>query len=376
MSNPSTSGPTHVRDINLLAVLEVLRADGSSTRAEISRRTGLSSPTISDVVADLVSAGVVEIAKPGPATGGRRGGLVELVSDAYVVAVIDLSARRPLVGRVDLLGRLVESSVSEIPREALRSPLDLATWFGETYRDDHVIGLGISVPGVTDPANGRIEWAPRFGWRDVEMRDLFRLHGGIDGAVVENDLNLAAVGEHAASGGRDSNMVMLGLRGGLGAGVIVGGSLYRGTHNSSGEVGYLATGRQPLGSSQEFGALEGEVFEELRQAGLIKASDAYQLDDQEPRARPSEAARNALDDLIFQAVVAIATVLDPETIVIGAELTELLPDLSSSVQPRLAKILPHAPWIVDSQLGGLASLRGAGTVTLDALGPSFRRLLS
>lgn len=376
MSSPSTSDHTRVRDINLLAVLDVLRADGPSTRAGIARSTGLSSPTISEVVGDLVSAGVVRLGGQGPATGGRRGGLVELIPASYVVAALDLSARRPLLGRVDLCGELIESSIVEVPRRALKSPKTLVRWLGELDTDQRLLGIGIAVPGVTDPVAGRIEWSPRYGWRDVDLRAMLLAAGAATTVLVENDLNLAAVGEHAASGDGARNIAMLGLRGGLGAGVIVGGTLYHGSHNAAGEVGYLATTARPVGSSREFGPLEKAVFDELRRAGLADETAPNLLDEaalQRPLAPKSAAV---VEDLVFHAALALATVLDPETIVLGQELTALVPHLPGSLQDRLGALLPHTPSIVASRLGELASLRGAGIATLSELAPSFRRLLS
>jgi predicted NBD/HSP70 family sugar kinase len=376
MSNPSTSDPTRARDINLLAVLDVLRAEGSTTRAGIARSTGLSAPTISEVVSDLVAAGVVRQAGQGPATGGRRGGLVELIPASYVVAALDLSARHPLLAQVDLCGQLVESSIVRVPRRALKTPAALVRWLGELDTDGRVLGIGVAVPGVTDPAAGRIEWSPRYGWRDVDLRDLLVAAGTTGTVLVENDLNLAAVGEHAASGDDSLNMAMLGLRGGLGAGLIVGGKLYHGSHHAAGEVGYLATSARPVGSSREFGPLEKAVFDELRRAGLADEG-TLQLLDQEalPTPLPSRSA-DVLEDLIFSAALALATVLDPEHIVLGQELTALVPHLPGGLQARLDSLLPHTPSVVASQLGELASLRGAGIATLRELTPSFRRLLS
>jgi predicted NBD/HSP70 family sugar kinase len=376
MSSPSTSDPTRARDINLLAVLDVLRAEGSSTRADIVRRTGLSAPTISEVVSDLVSAGVVRLAGQGPATGGRRGGLVELIPTSYVVATLDLSARRPLVGQVDLCGQLVDSSIRKVPQHALTTPDALVRWLSELDTDGHVLGIGVAVPGVTDPAAGRIEWSPRYGWRDVDLRDLLTAAGITGTVLVENDLNLAAVGEHAASGDGGQNMAMLGLRGGLGAGLIVGGSLYHGSHHAAGEVGYLATSARPVGSSREFGPLEKAVFDELRRAGLADEGALALVDRPAPQTALPARSAEVLEDLLFHAVLALATVLDPEQIVLGQELTTLVPHLPSALQGRLDPLLPHTPSIVASRLGEMASLRGAGIATLSELAPSFRRLLS
>jgi predicted NBD/HSP70 family sugar kinase len=376
MANSSTAEPRNARDVNLVAVLDVLRTHGASTRAFIARATQLSSPTTSDVVADLVAAGVARIGSAGPATGGRRGGLVELIPDSYVVAAIDLSARRPFMGEVDLCGEVVDSSVVEIPGSALASPYALVDWVSGRPRDGRVVGMGVSVPGVTDPDAGRLEWSPRYEWRDVDLRDLVREAWPLDAVLIENDLNLAAVGEHAASATNGDNMVMLGLRGGLGAGVITGGKLYHGSHNSAGEVGYLALDRRTVASTREFGPLEGALFEQLRRAGLVDGQ-APNLIDPSTLTKPlSPSLTQSVEDLLFQAALALSTALDPASIVLGEELVALVPNLPTSLRERLSSFLPHPPSVVPSRLGERASLRGAGIATLSELTPSLRRLLS
>lgn len=376
MTSSSTSDPTKVRDINLLAVVDVLRVEGASTRAGIARRTGLSAPTVGEVVSDLVAAEVVRIGGQGPATGGRRGGLVELIPDSYVVAALDLSARQPMIGRVDLCGDLIDGSTSHVPEQALQTPAALVEWLTHVVSEDRVLGLGISVPGVTDPVAGRAEWVPRLGWRDVELRTMLH-EAGVNGTVlVDNDLNLAAVGEHASFDKAISSMAMIGLRGGIGAGLIVGNVLLRGSHNAAGEVGYLAARAHPVDGSPEFGSLERAVFEELRMAGVADPHLPHLVDLAGAHAGLSDQAVGRLEDLVLQVVLAVATVLDPESIVLGQELTALLPDLPVTLHDRLVELLPHAPAILPSRLGELASLRGAGIATLSEVAPSLRRLLS
>lgn len=376
MTNPPTSDPGRVRDTNLLAVLDILRLTVPSTRADIARATGLSAPTVSEVVGDLVSAGVVRTGGRGPVTGGRRGGLVELIASSYVVAALDLSARRPVLGRVDLRGELVESSIAEVPESALESPDALVKWLGKLKRDRRVLGIGVAVPGISDPVEGKIEWSPRYGWRDVELRALIMKRWATGAVLVENDLNLAALGEHAASSETPRNMVMLGLRGGLGAGVIIDGALYHGSHNAAGEVGYLATDIHSTGSSRDFGPLEGAVFEQLRRAGVVAPGAPRLLQHAALQQPLPDASAAVVEDLLFHAALALATVLDPEAIVLGEELTALAPTLVPSLSHRLSEILPHPPSVVASQLGEMASLRGAGIATLRELAPSLRRLLS
>jgi hypothetical protein len=90
----------------------------------------------------------------------------------------------------------------------------------------------------------------------------------------------------------------------------------------------------------------------------------------------SPSLTQSVQDLLFQAALALSTALDPASIVLGEELVALVPNLPTSLRERLSSFLPHPPSVVPSRLGERASLRGAGIATLSELTPSLRRLLS
>jgi hypothetical protein len=356
MLDMRTADRGDIRDVNLAAVIDTLRRHESVTRARIARETGLSSPTVSAMVTTLLEAGLVTTAGSGPATGGRRGDLYELKADARLVLALDLSSTPPRRALVDLRGDIVGRSAADLPKSALRSPQAFVRWVTRHAASlDGLVGIGVAVPGVTDPVTGTIEWAPSLGWRDVRLRDDLQSAGDVV-VVVDNDLNLASLGEHAFADERVSDLVMLGLRGGLGAGVILGGALHRGVHFAAGEIGYLPVmpGRR---GTRDFGALETTLFDSLDESA----------DDE---GRPD------IVKLLSFACVAVAAVLDVAVIVLGEELLRHGEDLPRELHQRLAEVLPHPPAVVASKLGSDGTLRGAAAAVHTELTHDIRRLLA
>jgi hypothetical protein len=341
-----------VRDVNLQAIVRCLHEVAPTTRAELVRATGLSAPTVSALVSELERAGVVGSGGVGPSTGGRRGALVDLNASARLVLAVDVSTQPAHFALTDLRGEIVPHSAGTVPASAMRTPGSLVTWISAKLRSQQrVLGIGIAVPGVTDPTTGFVEWAPSLEWREVDLGA--RLHAlGDRIVVVENDLNLATLGEYAVATEDLGDVVMLGVRGGFGAGLIINGKLHRGAHNSAGEIGYLPYPGQPRG--HDFGALEAALFTELK---------STPLDDRK------------IAELIGFACIALGAVLDINTIILGHDITAHSPDAPSLTTTQLASSLVHPPRVIPSALGHQASLRGAGFAVHQILSTDIRRVL-
>jgi DNA-binding Lrp family transcriptional regulator len=341
-----------VREVNLQAILQCLREVAATTRAELVRATGLSAPTVSALVNELERAGIVGDGGVGPSTGGRRGALVALNASARVVLAVDVSTQPAQYALTDLRGEIVPRSAGTVPASAMRTPDHLVTWISSKLRSQQrIIGIGIAVPGVTDPETGFVEWAPSLEWRGADLGA--RLHTRSDRiVVVENDLNLATLGEYAFAPEDLGDVVMLGVRGGFGAGLIINGKLHRGAHNSAGEIGYLPYPGQP--QERDFGALEAALFAELK-------------------STPHRDHKIA--ELIGFACIALGAVLDINTIILGHDITTHFPDAPTLTATKLASSLVHPPRVISSALGHQASLRGAGFAVQQILSTDIRRVL-
>lgn len=355
MAEVRTADRGDIRDANLVAVLKTLQRLGLATRAGIARETGLSRPTVSAVINTLIEAELAHVSGTGPASGGRRGEFITINAGARLVLAVDLSSEKPRQAAIDLWGGILPGSSRPVPARAMANPRSLIQWVTRIAAGrPEFIGTALAVPGVTNPVSGVVEWAPSLAWRDVPLRD--EIARKFDGLVaVDNDLNLASLGEYACGPRALGDMVMLSFRQGLGAGIILNGRLYRGAHYAAGEVGYL---RVPQGArgDRDFGELESALAEQF--------------------ATSQPQRHGQILELLTLACLAITAVIDVATIVLGEELTTSGDDVPGEIERRLQELMPHAPSVIASSLGEDATLRGAGVAVHQLLEVEPRRLLA
>src|SRR4051795_7808796 len=244
---PASAQPGLLKDLNERAVLEAIRASAPISRAEISRRAGISKPTVSVALQSLLHAGLVR-----EAAGGREGrsyGAVffEPVPEAALVLGVDIGARFLRGALCDLRGEIrarqdveVDGADAGVVLDAvmrLRDGLVAVSGLPADRIDSVVAG----VPGVVEDANGRVRLGNVPGLEGMEVGAELERRLGVP-VSVDNDINLAALGEHARGLGRgvgDFAFVSVGT--GLGAGLVPGGGIARGPRPGAG----ARPGRQP-----------------------------------------------------------------------------------------------------------------------------------
>lgn len=382
--------PEVLERVNRSAILQMIRTHPGIPRAELGRRLGLSPATVTRLVGQLIEEGLVieraaDSSSQGRRAPGRRPRALYLNREAYHLIGVDLGGTS-LVGAIANLDGEILAEIRRPSRpdgkpaealgqliEGLRELLDQAERRGCTIR-----GIGIGVPGVTDPERGEVIWAPAFEWRNLPLKALIERRFRIP-VFIENDVNLSAFGEKWFGAGKGvRNLVCVFIGTGIGAGLILNGELYRGHHHAAGEVGYVIPERALLHHAYEtFGCTEllaagpaiarraAERLPEfpdsglrpLIEAGRLEATDVFRAAREgDPLARA--VAEEALDYLAIM-LASIIAVVDPEMILLGGGVARAGPDLLEGLQRRLEKVVPAMPILQLSALGDRAGILGA-----------------
>jgi predicted NBD/HSP70 family sugar kinase len=365
----------HLRDLNLERVLNVaLDRPGSFTRAELIEATGLSAPTVGSLASDLIRSGVVKDLGTGPSSGGRRPFFMELNARHWYVAGIDVGPTRTRLAVADLRGtriadRIVDTPTGVEPAVLLqRIAAGLKTLMREAGAPaNRLIVVGAGAPGAVESVTGTVSFAPNLkGWTRVPMRDI--LEKALGAAVlVENDVNLAVLGEHwqgAAKGHDTCAFVFVGT--GIGAGILIDGALHRGNSYMAGEIAVMCMGPQyaqvDYGTRGCLETLAGLQALAGRWPSGARGDPAQWMADLFAAAEAGDkAARRAVDEtatLIGIAVANVAAVMDPSLIVLGGAIMAQGGPLVVAVRKVVERIARAPVELVVSALGKDAPLCG------------------
>jgi len=356
--------PGLLKRLNEREVLETIRAGAPISRAEISRRAGISKPTVSLALQSLLQSGLVREAERGPDGPGYGAVYFEPVPEAALVLGLDLGARFVRGAICDLVGQVrarqdVELGVADAAGAVEAISRLRATLLETAGLDaDLVDGVVVGVPGVVEPETGVLRLAENVA--DLEGRRFAdELQDALDLPVtLENDINLAALGEQWQGVARGvDDFVFLSVGTGMGAGVVLGGELHRGRHGAAGEIDFALAG---LGLEVDPSAPQVEALAE----GLADARavfEAARSGDDTARTVVEEVARR-----IALHIAAVAAVADVSLVVLGGGIGTNGDLLLRPVGRLLDEWLPYPPRVEVSTLGEAAILTGALAVGLAA----------
>lgn len=363
--------------VNQTAILDALKAWGPMSKAQLGEVTGLSPATINRITASLMNEGLVAHHGVESSTGGRPPIVLTFVGAAHVVAAIRVGSETVSGALVDFDGHVVERLERHVlpgSREngimVYREIVAELEQLGLT-RGTPVLAVGVSVAAIVTPS-GRVTGLDPGRWTDLTLEHFEE--GQSVSVVVENDANALAIGElHRGIGRQSPNFVTILLERGLGAGIVANGAVYRGANFAAGEIGYLLVEPASLGKHfDQSGDLETRLStstitrlaaaEGIEHNGSISAMELIAL----ARAGDSRAkgiAARVLDD-IARALGAIASILDPEVIVLGEGLDTEADFVAPSLQARLQGRIQYVPKIVTASLGDDAALLGAAEMAI------------
>ncbi|MFL6121607.1 ROK family transcriptional regulator [Actinophytocola sp.] len=379
-----TSRTDSLREANRRRIIRAVMVT-PGTQVSIARQTHLSQATISAVVNELVQEGVF-VVDSGEGERGKRVRLGPVRGAAVGVEVNHSSvtvAARP-VGAADVEYSTVEFGADQSGnlwfRRAVRLIRETVERTGLT--SDHIVSIGVGIPAAIDPRTSRItQVSSSLGWNMTgDPRDQFQHEFSNVPVIVDNEANLAAYGEYVHGVGLDGHETMLYVKAsvGIGAGLIVGGLIFRGRHGIAGEMGHLAMDTDgTVCRCGNRGCLETLIGGIRLLSQVREAYAGYRIDSPQSleslieRAKGGDpVCRRVLTDaarVMGLALAKVCNLLNPEIVVLGGELgmaadllltviedSMRLHALRGMFDPEFAPVR-----VVGSELGRQAGARGA-----------------
>ncbi|WP_237154767.1 ROK family transcriptional regulator [Oryzibacter oryziterrae] len=401
MSTLESQTTSIARKVTTQAVMRTVLAEGAISRTDVARLTGLSKQTVSEIVRSLEDDGWL---KPSGRTDGRLGRQAityEINADAAHGLAIDVGGTKVAAAIGDLLGNIkAEVMLPTDPRGGThlvdhlgRVVEQLAAEAGVALADLRVAVLG--TPGVFDPETGHVRIAPNVpGLENIDLRQLMGDRLGCP-VIVENDVNLAALGEQWRGQGAELNdFAFVALGTGIGMGIIANRRLVRGARGAAGEISYLPLGADPFDPRNfTVGTLEAAVGAAAitrRFAGYGGPSDRTVKDVFAALAEGDGLAAAAIEEtarLVAVTIASVGAVLDPEVVILGGSIGAR-DELVAAIRRFLPRCTPTPPPIAISRFGNRAGLIGGISVAvahmldelfgipLDQAAPSVGRLLA
>ena len=373
-------------------LLELVRSGRATTRGALQQATGLSRATVGQRLDRLFRAGWLREGAGGPVDsplGGRPAITLEFDDAHAVVLAADLDTRHGRAAVLTLTGEiLAEQSgllvIDEGPEAVLG---ELGRWFADLLVKagtpaEAVCGIGLAVPGPVDMDTGRVVQPPIMpGWDGYDIRGrlgrAFAHHTGTGPGVpvlVDNDANLMAYGEQRIGYPDCSAFALVKVSTGIGAGMVVGGTIYRGIDGGAGDIGHIRVGADALCRCGSRGCLAavasgGAVARRLAESGVAAASgsdvrDLLTSGHPEAMALAREAGRQVGDVL-----ATVVTLLNPGVLMIAGDLAGT-PFLTGVRELLYQRALPRSTAhldVVTSRLGERAGLVGAGALVVEYL---------
>lgn len=363
-------------------LFQLLRDGAPRTRAALVAETGFARPTVAARIEELLAAGLLAPAGEASSTGGRPPATFEFSPGIGLVLAADIGATHGRLAITDLAAEvLLESSVEidvedgpEVVLDAVTAELLSLLRHLDRHAAD-VFGVGIGLPGPVAHDAGRPMSPPIMpGWDGFDVPSY--LQRTIDVPIlVDNDVNIMALGEHRARWAAVPDLVFIKVATGIGAGIIADGELWRGDGGAAGDLGHIAVpgGRPVPCRCGNEGCLEAlasghAVMEALQEQGygierpaeivdLVRAGDTTAM----------HAVREAGRD-IGRVVAGMVNLLNPSVIVIGGMISDvgehLLAGIREVVYRRSLPLATRNLRIVVSQSAGRAGVLGAAQMVI------------
>ncbi|WP_100333097.1 ROK family transcriptional regulator [Bacillus alkalisoli] len=391
MKQTRSNTPNYLKYLNSKKILQFIRDNEQTSRADIAAMLAISKPTVSSIVDELISEEWV-LEKEGSESsvlGGRKPVLLTFNQNARLIVGVDIGGTNIEVGIVNaygtIIGRKVLSTQYALKKDLVYEAFLAIQSLVQTYNIDKnkIMAVGVGAPGITDSDNGVVLDAPSLGWKNFELKK--ELQQLLELPVyVENDVNVAVLGEQWKGKAKNADhLILITLGTGVGCGIIVNGQLYRGASFAAGEIGYMVTDKNEALEDydhifQGFGFLDSHVggpsIVKRMEQKLATLTDSHPLKNKELSAKlifehaithdpiATEVIEETLEHIAF-ALVNVICIFNPQCVILGGGLSKSGQWFLPKVKAVIEKHLPMNTDIYISEIDGL-SLLGAGALVL------------
>jgi predicted NBD/HSP70 family sugar kinase len=344
-------GVEDLRETNELKLLHVIRDRQPISRADLVKATGLRAGTVSVIVNRLIRNAAIHEGEEAPSSGGRRATYLQVNAEKAYIAGLSIGVRQTIYGIGDFNGRIISQRTihTEVTPQSFLIQLSkmVASQLKSSPQRVRLAGVGVSVPGLVDRANGYLVRSPNLGWRDVPIRTILEKELGVP-VHVENDANAAALSElwygpmelwsaHC--------MLFVLVVEGIGTGLILNGEVYAGSRIGLGGFGHISMDPQgPPCSCGNAGCWEALASDQatlkrfasstaVHRKQVNSVHDLVALAQSGDKAAHAELLRTAT--FIGRGIKGLAHGLAPEIIVIGGQITAAWPMIESTLLEQL-----------------------------------------
>lgn len=246
MTKKITGNNQYLKELNKAAVLDLIRKNRRLSRKELADLTGLSPTACGSITRELIKDGFLYETGHGESTGGRKPVLLELKPNSYYAVGFDIGMNELKMVIADITADiLVQKNFEYSPGISAENVIRLIEdKFFEVIENEKLdfekfIGCGLSIPGIPDRKTNKVIIAPNLSWTEVnfgpEIRKVLKMP-----VYIENEAMCSAICEHwIGKCSQIENFVCINIESGIGAGIFIGDSIYRGYSGSAGEIGHL-----------------------------------------------------------------------------------------------------------------------------------------
>ena len=388
-----------MKQLNIAAILKVIRDNGSLSRADIAKLTGLTPASVTNITKFLLEDKYLIESKIGESSGGRPPIILEINPNARYIIGVSIGIGNIEVVITNLNAEVVFRKAIEVQEERYNKELifnELIKLINEVVKESEIenteiLGIGIALHGIVNVKEGISKYSPYYAWENVDIKGI--LEEKLNYPVyVDNDVRAMAIGESLFGVSKGiSNFITISISNGIGAGIIINNIPYYGVDYSAGEIGHVVVeGDGDKCNCGNYGCLEtvasnnnitkkaiklikqgtNSVLKELKadinQLTIEDISEAAKLEDELAISIIKEAAR-----YIGIAITNLINILNPTSIVVVGEIFEntfyAIETLNEIVKNRGMKLSSENVRIIKSMLGRDAAVVGATTLVIQEI---------